>query len=482
MEELYHALPLWAQNLAISAYGLRYRHERLGGDFARYVSQFGERDSWPAHLMKAYVETRLRAVLSVAFRFSRHYADAWRARGLTETHLQNFRLSDLRELPIVSKEDLRRDPESFVALDPQRKSRLIRYHTSGSTGTPLTVTYSEDAHRQFIAAREVRSFGWAGTSILAPRSMLGGRMVVQRHDSPPPYHRLNFTERQIYFSAYHISKRNLPYYVETLNRHRPEVLTGYAFSHYLLARLMMAGGLRLQYHPKALVLSSEKLTAEMKEVIGSAFGARPYEEYGLVENCALATECEHGSLHVSPDFGVVEIVDGEGRPVEAGEEGQIVATGLLNDVQPLVRYQTGDLGSWSTEPCPCGRNQLPVIREIGGRVEELVIGDNGHLMVRFHGILINLPHVLAGQFIQETRTRIRVRVLATSEFGDAEIATIRRRISDERLGNMEVIVEQVSELERTARGKIRAVINRLPREEILAAMGEQRDRATSVEH
>jgi hypothetical protein len=56
----------------------------------------------------------------------------------------------------------------------------------------VTMICSSDDHRRFFAAREVRSFGWAGTSISSPRSMMGGRMVVPRQDAPPPYYRRNW--------------------------------------------------------------------------------------------------------------------------------------------------------------------------------------------------------------------------------------------------------------------------------------------------
>ena len=46
-----------------------------------------------------------------------------------------------------------------------------------------------------------------------------------------------------------------------------------------------------------------------------------------------------------------------------GTVGEIVATGFLNRDQPLIRYRTGDLGSLSEEPCPCGR-EMPVLTEI----------------------------------------------------------------------------------------------------------------------
>lgn len=464
LERFYPYVPVWAQNLGITLYGCMYRRERLGGRFKEHVRGFQQRDRCSKQEMQAYVDSSLRSVLTLAFDHVPYYRRTWQAAGLTRSDLAEFQQSDLVRLPLTPKEDVRKDPEAFLAGNT-RKRNLHSYYSSGSTGTPIRAIYSTDAHRRCFAAREVRSFGWAGSSMTAPRSMIGGRMIVPSAQSRGPVYRYNRAERQVYFTAYHISPRNVPSYVEGLNRYRPSLLTGYAYSHYLLARLMLDQGLKLDYQPDAIVLSSEKLTPEMKVVIREAFGARAYEEYGAVEQCALATECEHGSLHVNSDFGIVEILDEDNQPVPAGVDGRLVCTGLLNDAQPLIRYDIGDIGAWSENACPCGRNQLPVLKDLVGRIEDAVIGPDGTEMVRFHGIFVGMPHVLEGQIVQERIDLLRVRVVATDKFGPNDEKLIRQRITKERLYGMNVEIERVPELERTGRRKFRAVISLLTPDE-----------------
>ncbi len=458
LESLYPKLPVWGQNLGLSLYGIAWRDHRLGGRFDEYVAGFRDREGWSADRFREYQTTELRNLLARASREVPYYGRVWRARGLSVADLETFELEDLPHLPITPKSDLRADSEGFISRVVARSQRLHRYYTSGTTGTPITAICTTDGHRRFIAAREARSFGWAGTSLLKPRSMVGGRMVVPNGVSIPPFHRYNWAEKQIYFSAFHISPANAPHYVAALNRHRPLVFTGYAYSHYLLAKLMLAQGLALDYEPDALVLSSEKLTVVMKTVLRQAFRARAYEEYGCVENCVLATECEQGRLHVNSDFGILEIVDEHGRAVPPGVEGRILCTSLLNEGQPLIRFDIGDLGVWSEEPCPCGRRHLPVLQEIVGRLEDVVTGPDGRQMVRFHGIFIDLPNVVEGQVIQEASDQFTVKLVVGSGFGDQEEQTIRKRFA-ERLGQVQVTIQQVQEIPRTERGKFRAVVS-----------------------
>ncbi len=463
-ERVYPYVPAWAQNLGISMYGLSYRRERLGGDFEQYVAGFRERDRWSPEQMQAYVHQQLRNVLTHAFEQVPYYQKTWSKVGATRTDLARMTVAGLTALPITHKADVRVAPDAFVAQKVAVRQKLHRYHSSGSTGTPVTAICTSDGHRKFIAAREARSFGWAGSSVHRPRSMIGGRLVVPKGIARPPFHRYNWAERQVYFSAYHIAPGHVREYVGAFNRHRPKLLTGYAYSHYLLARMMCEQSVSLDYEPEAIVLSSEKLTGEMKRVIQQAFRARAYEEYGAVENCVLATECEHGNLHVSPDFGVLELVDQDGQPVPPGVEGRVLCTSLLNEAQPLIRYEVGDLGVLSAKPCPCGRNHLPVLQEIVGRLEDVVVGPDGREMVRFHGIFIDLPHVLEGQVVQEALTRFKVRVVPQDDFGFEDERLIRQRFA-ERLGPVDVQIETVAAIPRTERGKFRAVICNLSAEE-----------------
>jgi phenylacetate-CoA ligase len=460
IEWLYPNVPVWAQNLGISLYGITWRRERLGGNFEAHVEGFRDRDRWSPEQMRAYVEQELRRVLVHCVHQVPYYQRVWSKRGLPLETLMRMTLADLFEVPITPKQDLRAAPEEFVAQDVARRSKLRRYYSSGTTGTPITSICNSDGHRRFFACREVRSFGWAGTSLRRPRSMIGGRLVVPKGIARPPFHRYNLVEKQVYFSAYHIAPAHVADYVRALNQYQPCVLTGYAYSHYLLARMMCAQRLSLDYEPEALVLSSEKLTAEMKRVIQKAFRARAFEEYGAVEQCMLATECEHGRLHVNSDFGILEIVDADGYPVPPGVEGRILCTSLLNEAQPLVRYDIGDVGIWSAVACPCGRNHLPVLQEVVGRLEDVVIGPDGREMVRFHGIFVDLPHVVEGQVIQETLDKFTLKVVAREGFGAEQEQLIRRRFA-ERLGPVDVRIERVAEIARTERGKFRAVICRL---------------------
>ena len=236
-------------------------------------------------------------------------------------------------------------------------------------------------------------------------------------------------------------------------------MTGYAVSYYLLAKFILQQG--LQVPPlKAIITTSEKVTPEMRSVMEKAYHCKVYEEYSTVENALFASECEHGRLHVSPDVGIVEILRPDGSPCGSGEVGEVVTTCLMRTFQPMIRYRLGDLAAWDPEPCPCGRS-MPVLKEVVGRIEDVVVGPDGRQMVRFHGIFVNQPHVMEGQIIQESLDHIHVKVVPTEGYGDSDDQDIIHRVQ-QRLGqNVNVTVEVVNAIPRTNSGKFKAVVSNL---------------------
>lgn len=107
------------------------------------------------------------------------------------------------------------------------------------------------------------------------------------------------------------------------------------------------------------------------------WGSLPLDNYGMKERSAFAAECPHHRLHFFPTYGLSEVVDSDRRPVPAGEEGRLIATGLHNFAQPLLRYDTGDFVVMSKErTCPCGC-RYPIAQHVTGRIEDNLVNRQG---------------------------------------------------------------------------------------------------------
>lgn len=458
LDSLYAKLPVWAQHSAVSLYGLYWQRLRFGAGYQQALAGFEQRTQFTSAEWRAWQEQSLKEFLAEVAQQVPYYRQTW-----NEAEKKRAAAGCLEDLPLLEKDAVRADAYAFLRDDCPRK-QLQTFYTSGSTGTPIASLWTVRELRASMAVREARSARWAGVSFQQPRATFSGRMVEPDPASQGPFYRYNIAEQQVYLSPFHLRPDTARQYVAALRKHNVQWLTGYAVSYYLLAQFILAEGIAVP-PLKAVITTSEKVTEEMRAVMERAYGCKVYEEYSTVENVLFASECKHGRLHISPDVGIVEILRPDGTACAPGEIGEVVATGLLRRSQPLVRFRLGDLAAWPKEEdaaCACGV-VLPVIQEVVGRLEDVITGPDGRQLVRFHGIFINQPHVREGQVIQEALDRIRVKVVPVNDFGAADVQDIVSRIQ-QRLGTtVQVIVEPVDSIPRTASGKFKAVISLLPR-------------------
>jgi len=317
-------------------------------------------------------------------------------------------------------------------------------------------------HQRWSAAFEARIRNWAGLTRFDSRGMIGGRRVVPEGASKGPYYRYNCVEKQIYFSAYHISSATAGDYAFALNKYKPAYMTGYAMSNYFLACFINEKGMHVP-ELKAVITSSEKLTPDMRELFTKVYGCKTYDSYSGVEACGLISENEYGQLLVSPDVGIMEILNDDGNPCQPGEEGEIYSTGLLNYDQPLIRYKIGDrVRIARNQTTLCGRNMV-IVDEITGRSEDVVQGPDGRQMVRFHGLYLNIDGLIAGQLIQHTLCDFTVRLQVEKKtFKKEKSEKIIKDRLNSQLGEVKVKFDYSDKIDAGLNGKFRAVISHLP--------------------
>jgi len=450
-DSLYKQLPVPAQHLAVSLYGIYWQNIRLGGKFPQLKNDYLVRSQYTPEQWDRYQAEQLKKCLHSAVDGVPYYRDCW-----TASQKRAAYNVDLQGLPILEKEEVRKHPYRFLNQKLKIKSKLV-FETSGSTGTPISTIWNVNELRESMAVREVRSAEWAGVSFRLPRATFSGRMVEPDPNSKGPFYRYNAAEEQVYFSAFHLRSDTAQLYVDALRRHKVQWLTGYAVSFYLLARFILERSISVP-PIKAIITTSEKVTSDMRVVMEMAYGCRVYEEYSSVENVLFASECEYGRLHVSPDVGIVEILRPDGSRCDPGEVGEVVATSLFRQYQPFIRYRLGDLAAWDPEPCPCHRS-MPVLKEVVGRIEDVLIGPDGRQMVRFHGIFIQQPNILEGQIVQLAYDKILVKVVTTSDFSRLDVDEVIRRVQQRMGSDVSVTVQPVSEIPRTKSGKFKAVVS-----------------------
>jgi len=459
-DKIYPKMPIGIQNLMISAYGYQWEKRRFGGIFMSELQKCRERESFSVEQWKTFQTTQLRKLLTHAYTTVPFYREKYSKAGFSLSDLETFELENLVKLPWLEKKELREFGTSTL-LSSKLESKGSFFSSSGSTGTPTKILFSEAMHQRWSAAFEARIRNWAGLTRENARGMIGGRRVVPAGVADGPFYRYNFVEKQVYFSAYHISAKTASNYAEAIKKYNLDYMTGYAMSNFFLARFFEENNIKVP-KLKAVVTSSEKLTLEMRNLFQKVYGCKTYDGYSGVEACGLISENEFGQLLISPDVGIMEILDQEGNPAKPGEIGEVYSTGLLNFDQPLIRYRIGDRMKLAEDQATkCGRN-MPIVDEIIGRIEDTVIGKDGREMVRFHGIFVNLPNIIEGQIIQNAIDKFEINIVSHEGLSLIEETTMKKRMASQ-LGEVSVKINKVESIPRGSNGKFKAVISKIKR-------------------
>ncbi len=430
--------------------------ERHGPLYGQILDEIAERDGWTLEQFRRYQDRELTHLVRHAGRHVPYYRKAFRATGVDVEAFPG--LSGLQQLPILEKESLRADPISLVdeRLDVRR---LLVIHTSGTTGTPLDLYRDPWANSAEYAYWEGRCRRPAGVRRFQDAEVAAGvQMVAAPTRTRPPFWVHNTRWHQLYMSIYHMSRATLPEYVRELRRFHGDYLEGYPSGVYAIARHILDNGLDPVAF-KACFTTAETLLDYQREAIQAAFNCRIYDQYGCCEMAVFAAECELGSLHISPDYCIVEVLDDEDRPVEPGRVGHLICTGLLNKAQPVIRYRVGDMGAISAQPCSCGRG-LPVLASIEGRTDDVVITSDGRRVGRLDHVFKGMTNVIEAQIVQEDYGQFRIRIVPAEGYSDADAQTAAANLN-RRVGPAEVRVELVDRIERTRSGKFIAVVSKV---------------------
>jgi phenylacetate-CoA ligase len=183
--------------------------------------------------------------------------------------------------------------------------------------------------------------------------------------------------------------------------------------------------------------------------------------YGSRDAGFIAHQCPSGSLHVSAEDIVVELVGADGCPVAPEESGEVVVTHMATDDFPFIRYRTGDVAVASGARCPCGRG-LPVLDEVQGRSTDFIRTASGNQM---HALALiyevrDKPGVRAFKFIQDEDLSLELLIDGGPEL-TAEVEGQIRAGLIRRMGPGTVLqIRRVAEIPPEKSGKYRYVVSR----------------------
>lgn len=453
-EKIYSASPVIIQNIFTTLYGVKLHLLRYGIFSNRNFTELCASEKLSQEKMSLFAGKKLKRIVKIASEYVPYYKEMLNREKINPDSISS--LSDIEKIPFLSKEIVRKSPELFVDERFNLKS-LVKRFTSGTSGKPLTVyCRSDDLRRNYSFFLRTRS--WCGIRMGDRRATFYGRVIIPQQQEKKPFWRYDASENNLLFSSYNMNDESLASYCGKLCSFKPAEVRGYPSSLYTIAGYMIKKGYP-HFNPKGIFTTAETLFDYQRQVIETAFGCRVYDQYGSTEMANFVTQCEYGTYHSHPEYGVIEILK-QGKKVLPGEEGEVVCTGFVNETMPLLRYKLGDSAVASDIKCRCGRN-FPVIEKILGRCDDLIKTSDGRQVGRLDPVFKGINGIRECQIIQERNDLIVLNVIADEKFDDKEKEKLGKQIA-ERVGElMNIEIKNVDDIPRDARGKFRAVISRI---------------------
>jgi phenylacetate-CoA ligase len=339
--------------------------------------------------------------------------------------------------------------------------RAMWVTTSGSTGMQLRILLDHNINAAAFALFW-RAWGSGGYY------RLGQRHAVMKGLYYEAGWKYNRAIRALELSSARVGPDTVRLFRDLMMKHRPRFLRGYPSAMYLFSRLLREH--KLDLHVPMVISGSETLYDFQRREIEEVLGTRIYNHYTHWERCASVLECDAGRMHAQLDYGYHEILGEDGQPVPPGVSGVVTVTTMHNLAMPLIRYRTGDIASWSKEPCTCGQ-PFPVINRIEGRQTDYLVSADGRLISGTFAAaaLWPLPHLLYSQIIQRELGKVEVRIVKGAGYREPEntrgvLEALRARLGEDI--EIELRFCQLEDLERNPVGKIRQCFNRLSAEDL----------------
>jgi phenylacetate-CoA ligase len=442
-EKIYLASPVWLQNLLVSIYGVQEHQIRYGGVFQKACRDLKKTEFSQGKALSPFVEERLSSILKNALKEVPHYRNL------------NIEAPILDNFPILDRTTIADDPDQLLS-EKYPKGKLLTIYTGGSTGTPLKIHISKSIRQQTYAfwSRFYKSMDF---QIGDKKASFVGRKIQRPSKNQPPFWRYNLIDHQLLFSSFHMTEGNLPAYIKKLNEFKPRLIEGYPLSILRLAEYIRDHKVKLEFKPGGLSTSSENFTPDQRNTMERAFGCRVFDQYGSAESVVFAAECEQGTMHIAPEYGIIEVLTDSGE-IKSEGEGEFIVTTLLNDVMPLIRYRIGDLGKISLRNCPCGR-QTPIIEELHGKSGAVIVSEDRKVSAAAIAIAFEyLENIRKAQIVQNGPERAVVQLVTTDRFTqkneDFMVWELRKMLGDK----LTIDVEYVKDIPPSENGKYQMVV------------------------
>lgn len=393
--------------------------------------------------LKMRNEKRFLEIFNKAFTSSAYYRNLCKSVGVTSIddikHIEDF-----VKLPILTKDMLKKHGKELLTC---KEKGLIKNHTSGTTGTPLTVyqdwksVWKEQAY--FVCYRKRCGYNYGEPMVSLRGNLTRDEIYLKIHVS-----------NTLFLSSYNINSKTAETYHRLIEKHHPKAIEGYPSSLYSLALVLKDKG--LECHIPVAFTSSETLFDYQRKLIEKIFHAQVYDHYGTTERTIRLEESfDHNGYFEDPGYGIEEYYD-----------DHIISTSLINDVFPLIRYKTDDrivLKEGINKSSQGFIDNAGGIERVVGRTDDILVCKDDSMVTRVDFIEEG-EHIKACQWIQNEKGKLEIRIAPDEGFTNKDVDfVIEETLKRCGHGNMDIRTKVCSmdEMIFSKRGKFKLIVNNL---------------------
>jgi phenylacetate-CoA ligase len=361
-------------------------------------------------------------------------------------------LSNLRDFPIMSKEIIKNQQESFMSQAFSKPSLNV-VKTSGSYGTPMI--FYQNAEKWSRRSAEVIYFNrWAGYDVGMKHAFIKA--------NPKTKMKL-FFENELLIRPVNMDASWLEEKWQLLLGSKVKFIIGYPSVLTALANYFRENYKQpLPFALEGIITYAEPVFKEEKLRIQEVFRCPVLSRYSTEEFGVIAHQCgKESKYHLNLAGYHIEILaPGQDRPAAVGESGRVIVTDLFSQAMPLIRYDTGDIAVLGRK-CSCGLS-TPVLDTIEGRYVEIIYDTAGRAvspLTLVGPISRTIKGILQFQFIQKSMNQYLIIMVVLPAFQKNEIGSVIAKLKTTLGEDARIAVDYVSSIPALPSGKRPYIIN-----------------------
>ncbi len=365
-----------------------------------------------------------------------------------------YSYDNVGSFPVINKFVIRENYESFKIENskiPEHRGKLHIQQTSGSSGTTLTVLQDKRKRNRLVA--ELKYFGKiAGYKSHEKLAYL--RIWVKSQAKSKTQ---SFRENIYAINSSRIDEEMLSSLCSKIDKKKIIAILGYASWYDKLLDYLENNSIKLP-SLKVIFAGSEMLQPTTKVGLKKILNCKVISRYANQEQGVLGQDNDDDENyylnHGSYFFEFLKLDSDE--TAAPGELCRIVVTDLFNYAFPLIRYDTGDTGTYISENK--NSNGLTVLSKLYGRRWDLIYAPDGAVIhpITLAAIIKHYNKVELWQFIQKAQNKYELRLKLN---GDIDLTDFLQQLKRVFGAESKIDILLVKNIPVLSSGKRKPIVN-----------------------